>query len=155
MDSRFPLTLYFDGACPLCQAEMRNLSARDVHARLRFVDVSVPGFVGCPSGTDVRALMTLMHATRPDGTLVCGVEVFRLAYEAVGMPGVAWFTGLPGIRQLCEALYPVIARNRYWLPAAPLRWIFERSLRRAAERASNRRCDERCELPSTHRRSES
>ncbi len=56
-----------------------------------------------------------------------GVEVFRLAYSAVGMPWVARLTSLPGIRALSEAIYPVIAKHRYRLPQRPIRWVFERA----------------------------
>ncbi len=37
MNSDFPLTLYYDGDCQMCRAEMRNLELRDVYGQLRFV----------------------------------------------------------------------------------------------------------------------
>lgn len=152
MNKIWPLTLYYDGACQLCRAEMRNLELRDAGGLLRFVDVSDAGFRECPSGTDRAALMTLIHAQCADGTVVCGVEVFRLAYRAAGLPWVERLTRLPGLKALSEAIYPAIARNRHRLPRGPIRWLFEISLRRAAGRSARRlRCDgNRCGVARAH-----
>ena len=38
----FPLTLLYDGACPVCNLEMDNLKARNTAGLLKFVDISVP-----------------------------------------------------------------------------------------------------------------
>lgn len=138
MNAIYPLTIYYDASCALCSAEMRNLQARDRDEQLRFIDASAEGFTAFPPGTDRKALMTLIHATRADGTTVRGVEVFRLAYTAAGLPVVAKLTRLPGLKALSEAIYPLIARNRYLLPSAPMRWLFERSLQRAARRSAQR-----------------
>jgi predicted DCC family thiol-disulfide oxidoreductase YuxK len=142
MNTIWPLTLYYDGACQLCRAEMRNIEMRDTGGLLRFVDISQPGFDKYPPGTDRDALMRLLHAQQADGTVLAGVEVFRLAYSAAGLPWVARLTRLPGLKALSEAIYPLIARNRYRLPSGPIRWLFEVSLRRAAERSARRlHCD--------------
>ena len=37
------MTMYFDGACPLCAAEIHVLSARNRRRLLNFVDLSTPG----------------------------------------------------------------------------------------------------------------
>ena len=34
-------TVYYDGACQLCSAEMKNLRRRDVEHRIAFVDAAV------------------------------------------------------------------------------------------------------------------
>lgn len=157
MNKTWPLTLYYDGACRLCRAEMRNLEVRDAGGLLRFIDISQPGFDAYPPGTDRDALMGLLHAQRADGAVLCGVEVFRLAYSAVGLSWVARLTRLPGLRAISEGLYPVIARNRYRLPAAPVRWLFEMSLRRAAERSAMRmHCEGgQCRVPRDGKEEES
>lgn len=133
MSDVYPLTLYFDGSCPLCRAEMHNLELRDAGQKLRFVDISVSA--DYPPGTDFEALMTLIHAQCADGSVLRGVEVFRLAYGAVGIPWVARLTRLPGLKGLSEALYPWIARNRYRLPRVFV-WWFDTALRRAAQAAA-------------------
>ena len=136
----YPLTLFYEAACPLCNAEMSNLMLRNTEGLLRFVDVSAPDFKDCPPGTTLAELMALMHGLTADGRVLRGVEVFRLAYIAVGIPQVAAITSLPLIAPLSERLYALIARNRHRLPRRLVRAMFETNLRRAAECASHARC---------------
>ena len=130
----YPLTLYFDGACPICNGEMRNLMLRDTAGLLRFVDIAAPGFAAFPSGTDMAALMGSLHGLRADGRLSTGSEVLRLAYRAVQLDGLVRFTELPGLRWLFDRAYPVVARHRYLVPKPLARLVLETALRRAAER---------------------
>ncbi|KTT06843.1 DCC1-like thiol-disulfide oxidoreductase family protein, partial [Pseudacidovorax intermedius] len=44
----YPLTLYYDASCPMCDAEMTHLRLRDEAGRLAFVDASAPGFDAPP-----------------------------------------------------------------------------------------------------------
>ena len=85
----YPLTLYYESACPLCNAEMSNLMLRNAGDHLRFVDVSAPDFSELPAGTTMQDLLELIHARRADGRVIKGVEVFRLAYQAVGLGWVS------------------------------------------------------------------
>ena len=139
-NTAYPLTLYYEAACPLCNAEMNNLMLRNTAGLLRFVDVSAPDFKVLPPGTTQADLMALMHGLTADGRVLRGVEVFRLAYSAVGIPQVASITSLPLIAPMSERLYALIARNRHRLPRRLIHAMFETSLRRAAERASRTHC---------------
>ena len=80
----YPLTLYYESACALCNGEMTNLMLRNTEGRLRFVDISAPGFDSPPPGTTLDDLLALIHAQTADGRVLRGVEVFRHAYRAVG-----------------------------------------------------------------------
>ncbi|XHS77880.1 thiol-disulfide oxidoreductase DCC family protein [Burkholderiaceae bacterium UC74_6] len=140
-DAIYPLTLYYESACQLCNAEMANLKLRDSKGLLRFVDVSATGFDACPPGTTLDDLLALIHGQTAHGRVLKGVEVFRLAYSAVGIPQVAALTRLPGIAPLSERAYALIARNRHRLPRRLITAVFEHSLRRAAQQAAARRCD--------------
>ncbi|MDO5692369.1 MAG: DUF393 domain-containing protein [Pseudomonadota bacterium] len=139
-DITYPLTLYFDGACPLCVADMDNLRLRDSAGRLRFIDASAPGFDAAPAGTTVADLMAAMHARTADGRLLRGVAVFEAAYDAVGLHQVSGWLRSPTWRPLLERLYPFVARHRQHLPRPLVRLLFGRALRRAAEQAAMRRC---------------
>jgi len=147
----YPLTLYYEAACPLCDAEMRNLMLRNTAGLLRFVDVSDPGFDSCPPGTTREDLMNLMHGLTADGQVLRVIEVFRLAYSAVGIPQVAVITRLPLIAPLSEALYARLARNRHRVPRRLVHWIFETGMRHAAERAAAQpRCQAGTCTPDSH-----
>ncbi len=113
MATDYPLTLLYDGACPVCNLEMDNLKARNTAGLLRFVDISVPQFDAAPYGASIKEMNALIHAQRPDGSMVVGVEVFRLAYGAVGLGHVTAATGWPVLKPIADAAYAVFARNRY------------------------------------------
>jgi predicted DCC family thiol-disulfide oxidoreductase YuxK len=38
--TRYPLTIYYDASCRLCDGEMRNLMLRNTEGRMVFVDAS-------------------------------------------------------------------------------------------------------------------
>lgn len=43
-NDRFPLTLLYDAACPVCALEMDHLRQRNRDGRLAFVDIAAPDF---------------------------------------------------------------------------------------------------------------
>ena len=146
--SVYPLTLYYEAACALCNGEMTNLMLRNTDGLLKFVDVSAPDFKDLPPGTKLEDLMELIHAQKADGTVIRGVEVFRLAYEAVGLGWVSGLLKVPPLKRLAERGYPILARNRHRIPRWISHAVFETAIRRAAERAASRRCEpgKACEL---------
>jgi len=111
--STYPLTLLYDESCPLCRLEIDNLRVRDGGRHLRFIDVSDPAFDPTPYGVTLDDMMAAIHAVRADGSIVKGVEVFRLAYCAVGLGWLTWPTGWPLLRPLFDRAYVHVARNRY------------------------------------------
>ncbi|ABM36796.1 thiol-disulfide oxidoreductase DCC family protein [Polaromonas naphthalenivorans] len=136
----YPLTLYYDGSCPMCHAEMHNLMLRNTRELLAFVDISVPGFSGQPPGATQHDLMTLMHARQADGTVIKGVDVFRLAYAAAGLGWVSALFRLPVVSTVADRLYPYLARYRNRIPRRLVQLAFETAARRAAARAQARQC---------------
>jgi predicted DCC family thiol-disulfide oxidoreductase YuxK len=137
--SNYPLTLLYDGACPICALEMDNLKARNSAGLLAFADITAPGFDIAPY-TRVRAatreqMLALIHAMRPDGSLVVGVEVFRLAYGAVGLGKLTAPTAWPIVKPMFDAAYAVFARHRYGLSKLAMPLIESIAARRAARRA--------------------
>ena len=85
----YPLHLLYDSACPVCRLEMHELAARDVHGRLRLVDIAAPGFDPTPWGATLEAMNARTHAVDAAGVTTIGVAALRLAYAAVGLG--AWF----------------------------------------------------------------
>ncbi|MGL4768322.1 MAG: thiol-disulfide oxidoreductase DCC family protein [Formosimonas sp.] len=143
----YPLTIYYDGACQLCDSEMTNLKLRNVEQKLRFVDISKVGAAGLPAGLSWDEAMRLIQAQRADGRIIHSVEVFRMAYEAVGLGWATNWTRLPVLGALVDKLYPWVARNRNRFPRVVTHVLFGKALRRAATKAAARRCDDGvCEL---------
>lgn len=141
MNHNFPLTLLYDGACPVCNLEMDNLKARNTAGWLRFVDISMPFFDPVPYGATLAEMNGLIHAQRPDGSLVIGVEVFRLAYSAVGLRHFTAPTGWPLLKPVFDVAYALLARHRYSVSAV---------LGPVLERLRNMRAAQRSAPGATH-----
>ena len=139
----YPVTLYYDSACPLCDTEMHNLMLRNQAGHPRLEDVQAPGPTG-PEGVTREALLTLMHARTASGQWLSGVPAFEVAYAAVGLGWVMAPARVPLLRAGMNALYPVIACNRYRAPAWVIRMFFGKALRRAAGRAAAQQCTDQC-----------
>jgi predicted DCC family thiol-disulfide oxidoreductase YuxK len=122
MTANYPLTLLYDAGCPVCSLEMDHLRERNHAGALRFVDIAAPGFDPAPYGVTLAALNAEIHGVRPDGSLIRGVPVLRLAYTAAGLGWVVRPTGWAPLQPMFDALYCVFARNRQPISrvAAPL-----------------------------------
>ena len=122
MNGSSQITVLYDGDCPLCSREIRFLEKRDRgRGRIQFEDIVEPSFDPSAYGLDARALMARIHGVLPDGTVIEGVEVFRLAYAAVGLGWLMAPTRWPGLRRLADLAYRIFARNR-------LRWTGRESV---------------------------
>lgn len=72
-DSR--LTVYYDGACPLCRREIAFYSSRRGAGAIRFVDASDTD-PALGSDLDRCAALARFHVRRADGRLVSGAAGF-------------------------------------------------------------------------------
>ena len=149
MSTDYPLTVFYDAACPVCALEMDHLRARNHAGRLRFVDIAAPGFDSPPAGVMLARLDAEIHATRPDGSVLRGVEVLRLAYAAVGLGWVLRPTAWAPLRPLADAGYRVFARHRRRISraAAPLIDAIRGARARAVEKRMRECGDGKCVLP--------
>ena len=122
MAAVYPLTLLYDAQCPVCSLEMDHLRARCPDGRLLFEDISQPGFDAARFGLTFEAVDAEIHAIRPDGSVLKGVEVLRLAYAAAGLGWVMHPTGWAPLRPLFDLGYRLFARHRRRISvaAAPL-----------------------------------
>lgn len=146
----YPLTLFFDGACPICRFEMDRLRDRDGLRRLAFVDICAPQFdprawPGTHPGS-LDDMKRLIHALRPDGSMAIGVDALTLAYRAVGLGHWLLPASLPLLRPLCDRAYAAFARNRYAVSAL-LMPLLARTQARGAQRRM-KSCEGACGMDS-------
>ena len=107
------ITFLYDGDCPLCAREVAMLRRLDRgRGRLDLEDIATPGFDASRYGRTQHELMARIHGALPDLSVVEGVEVFRLAYAAVGLGWLVAPTRWPLLRPLADAAYRWFARNR-------------------------------------------
>ncbi|MFM0636507.1 DUF393 domain-containing protein [Paraburkholderia metrosideri] len=106
------LTLYIDGKCPLCVAEVKQLRAWDRHGRLAYIDIAQPGFDPAPLGVDLALLNRQLHAWTAEGRCIVGIDSMIAAYTLVGKGWIVAPLRVPVLRPTFRALYRVFARNR-------------------------------------------
>jgi demethoxyubiquinone hydroxylase (CLK1/Coq7/Cat5 family) len=99
-----PLTVFFDGACPLCEREIGFYRRRPGAGAIGWVDINrCEGAVIAPGLSRADALARF-HVLDADGSLVSGGAAFARLWEA--LPGFRW------LGRLCRT--------------APIAWLLER-----------------------------
>ena len=108
----YPLTVYFDGECPICRREIDLMKLLNRNERLQFIDFSVPSYRPTEHGLNQCDLGKVIHARWSDGTIITGVDVFREMWEGVGLGFLARLSRRPMINKLLVKAYAWFARNR-------------------------------------------
>lgn len=108
------LTVYFDGSCPLCRAEISHYRRLDRDAAVEFADVSAPDRTPGPD-LPRHAAMARFHVRLPDGRLLSGAAAFAALWRT--MPGpwrvLGHVAGWRPVTIVLEGLY------RAFLPVRP------------------------------------
>jgi predicted DCC family thiol-disulfide oxidoreductase YuxK len=106
-------TLYFDGACPLCSAEMKRLG-RLKSESLALVDIHQAPL---PADLDKPTLLRDLHLVKADGQIITGLTANIEAWQYTRW-GFLWrWMQWPVVRQVGQLVYRTWAdwrfRNRY------------------------------------------
>ena len=107
------LTLFYDGACPLCQAEILFLSGRNQSQLLDFVDINSERFTPQTVGVSCEAALAAMYGQFASGKLIQGVAVFPEAYRRANLPRLAWLFSLKPLQPFFKLSYLFFAKNRH------------------------------------------
>lgn len=108
-------TIYYDGSCPLCTAEIRHYASRRGAENLCFVDVSRPDAHLGPDLSPTQA-MRRFHVRRADGELVSGARAFFTIWRALpGWRRAARIADIPGVTAATELAYRIFLPIRPWL----------------------------------------
>jgi predicted DCC family thiol-disulfide oxidoreductase YuxK len=107
------LTLFYDGACPLCQAEILFLSGRNQADLLGFVDINSTAYDPLKVGVSCKEALAAMYGQYADGTLIHGVTVFPEAYRRANLPTLAWIFSRKSMQPILKMGYRFFANNRH------------------------------------------
>jgi predicted DCC family thiol-disulfide oxidoreductase YuxK len=147
------LTVFYDGSCALCTAEMAEISRLDTAGDLCLVDCAATSFDAEPwraEGVTREDMMAAMHVRDVLGDWHRGVDAFALIYATVGAPLLARLWAHPLTRPVTRRIYPWVARHRHLLQAFGLHLVAPRVLRLFAWRSARRaRCEHgACHMPN-------
>ena len=106
------LTLYYDGQCPLCVAEIEFLQSRSTKDQLAFVDVTQTGFEAAGHNISCDAAMAQIHGRTADGQVLVGVPVFAAAYKLARLPVLAWVLSRAWLMPVLQPAYVFFAKHR-------------------------------------------
>ncbi|MGA0114459.1 MAG: thiol-disulfide oxidoreductase DCC family protein [Burkholderiales bacterium] len=107
-----PLTVLYDGACPLCRREIGFYRGLKSSSPVCFADVCDP-LVTLPGGTTREQLLARFHVRDSDGRLLSGAEAFLALWAA--LPGWRWLAlvgRVPGMAWAMECTYRLFLRVR-------------------------------------------
>ena len=107
------LTLYYDGACPLCQAEILFLTGRNHAGLLDFVDINSDRFDPAAVGVSCEEALAAMYGKYANGELIQGAAVFPEAYRRANLPKLAWLFSRKALQPFLQFGYQVFAKNRH------------------------------------------
>ena len=107
------LTLFYDGACPLCQAEILFLSGRNQANLLEFIDINSGKYDPLKVGVSCEEALAAMYGQYADGTLINGVAVFPAAYQRANLPKLAWMFSRKSLQPMLAVGYRFFAKNRH------------------------------------------
>ncbi|WP_210115097.1 thiol-disulfide oxidoreductase DCC family protein [Roseovarius aestuariivivens] len=106
------ITVYFDGGCPLCRAEISLYKETDGAEVIDFVDITQSHDLG--EDLDPEEAAARFHVRKPDGSLVSGAEGFVEVWLRLrGWRWLAAMAQIPGMLWLMEGAY------RAFLPVRP------------------------------------
>ena len=114
--NRPPVTLYYDGLCPLCSREIAHYRKKAVGETLHFIDITDPKFDAAEHGLDPKRGHRIMHVKVGDDLRV-GLDAFIAVWDAI--PSYRWLAKvarMPGLHALLTLGYHFFAVVRPWLP---------------------------------------
>lgn len=104
------VTVWYDGACPLCVREIGLMRRLDRAGRIDFVDVNAAP-AACPRDSDT--LLARFHARVADGELVSGAAAFAAMWRAIPLlRPLGELARLPPVLWVLERLYRLFLRVR-------------------------------------------
>jgi predicted DCC family thiol-disulfide oxidoreductase YuxK len=96
------LTIWYDGACPLCIREIAVMRRLDWRRAIDFRDVSQPEGI-CP--LDRQLLLARFHASE-DGVMLSGAAAFAAIWRIIPLlKPLGWAARSPLILRMLEWLY--------------------------------------------------
>jgi predicted DCC family thiol-disulfide oxidoreductase YuxK len=108
-----PFTLFYDGACPLCQAEILFLQNRNATGLLRFVDINSSQYDAQQVGVSCEEALASMYGQIEGEAPINGVAVFGEAYRRANLPFMTWLFTRNWMMPILGPSYRFFAKHRH------------------------------------------
>lgn len=107
------LTIFYDGHCPLCAAEMKTLQSLDTQNKLRLENIHDENFQHNYPYIDPIEADRLLHGQLDNGQIIKGLDVTCLAWKLVEKHKWMQILRWPFIRFFADIGYRFFARYRH------------------------------------------
>lgn len=111
------LTVFYDGLCKLCSAEINHYKKQNGADQIHFIDICSTTFDATKEGVDPKAVHKVMHVRKSDGTLATKVDAFIEIWSI--LPKYQFLAKLartPLVHLGLNLGYSSFAAIRPWLP---------------------------------------
>jgi predicted DCC family thiol-disulfide oxidoreductase YuxK len=110
------MTVLYDGDCRFCTRSAHTLQRRFRRAHVGLRNFQEAGALEPYPSITHAAAMKRMHLVLGDGRIFAGAEAVARIVATVPVLGwLAWLYYVPGIRQLADLGYALVAKYRYRL----------------------------------------
>lgn len=112
------MIIFYDGSCPLCVAEMKQLRQLNTYQKLQFEDILLPDFNYRFPDISKEKASRILHGllttqTGNEQQLLLGLDVTYKAWNLVGKKKWLKLLRLPVIHIIADKAYLFFAKNRY------------------------------------------
>lgn len=105
------LTIFYDGACPLCCAEMDKLKRDDINHQIHLINLHNNDFEKQYQHINKISAMKILHGEY-QGNILKGLDVTHRAWTIVGKGFYVAPLQWPVFKQLSHLCYLVVAKYR-------------------------------------------
>ncbi|QBQ55599.1 thiol-disulfide oxidoreductase DCC family protein [Nitrosococcus wardiae] len=105
-----PIKVYYNSACPVCNAGIKNQKAKMAHCRIEWKDVHTQSGIHNEISPDLEFVRKRLHAINEKGEIKVGVEAFEVIWRH--SPNERWkakLVSFPIIKQISIFLYNAFA----------------------------------------------
>ncbi|MCL1059407.1 DUF393 domain-containing protein [Shewanella gelidimarina] len=107
------LRIFYDSLCPLCDAEMQHIKARDIDDNIELQDLNQSDFASKYPEIDFTVANRILHAQRPDGSIITGLDVTYEAWAVVGKERWVSLLRCSLVKPFADKGYLFFAKHRY------------------------------------------
>ncbi len=118
INSLKPFTLFYDGACPLCLAEITFLKSRNHAGLLSFVDINSANYDPQKVGVSCKEALAKMYGQVVGETPINGLGVFGEAYRRADLNTLAWIFTRSWMMPILKPSYWFFAKYRHGISSA-------------------------------------